>query len=63
MTTAHNAPYVSGKSRRRIENSQRMKKRFFKGGYLVISDLKFMTPAMWDAAANLSLRKAREREV
>jgi hypothetical protein len=61
--TSHSVRYVSGKSRRRIENSQRMKKRFFKGGYMVISELKFMTPAMWDAAANLSLHKAQEREV
>lgn len=46
--------YISGKSRRRIAKRQRTKKRFFKGGYMVVSDFKTIAPATWDKIMALS---------
>lgn len=40
--------HISGKSRRRMENRERMKKRFFKGGHMVVNELKTIDPETWE---------------
>ena len=39
--------HVSGKSRRRVEVRQRTKKRFFKGGFMVIDEIRTIDPSVW----------------
>jgi hypothetical protein len=39
--------HVSGKSRRRAEVRQRTKKRFFKGGHIVIDEMRNIDPEAW----------------
>lgn len=40
--------HVSGKTLRRIRNRERTKKRFFKGGYMVIDELRSIDPETWE---------------
>lgn len=40
--------HISGKSRRRLEIRQRMKKRFFKGGHMVIDEARTIDPETWE---------------
>lgn len=39
--------HISGKSRRRMEIRQRMKKRFFKGGFMVVNEARGIDPEMF----------------